>query len=64
VTHWEIDTFAAIELTRRIAGEMRQLPDASPAEVLRSAIKAMLEENEAARFHHPRFWASHVVIGL
>jgi CHAT domain-containing protein len=64
VTHWEIDTHAAIEISRRIATEMRQSPDVTAAETLRRVIQSLINTSEAARFHHPKFWASHTVIGI
>ncbi|MDF2143271.1 CHAT domain-containing protein [Paenirhodobacter sp. CAU 1674] len=63
VTHWEIDTHAAMELARHLATQMKQNPEQSAAESLRDSVRVLLDTPTAARFHAPKYWASHTVIG-
>jgi CHAT domain-containing protein len=64
VTHWEIDTFAATELSKRLATEIRADPTQSQAVSFRNVVRSLLSDPAAKAFHHPKYWASHAVIGL
>jgi len=63
VTHWEIDTFAATELSKRLAIQMRDSPQESTASSFRAVVTSLLADPNASAFHHPRYWASHAVVG-
>lgn len=64
VTHWEIDTFAATELSKRLATEIRAAPTLNEALAFRDVVRSPLSDPSAKAFHHPKYWASHAVIGL
>ncbi|MCU0826849.1 MAG: CHAT domain-containing protein [Tabrizicola sp.] len=64
VTHWEIDTHAATELSRRLAVTLKVSPGSDTSVMLQSVVRDMLQDPAAARYHHPRHWASHMVVGL
>lgn len=64
VTHWEIDTFAATELSKRLATEIRADSTLSQAVAFRNVVRSLLNDPTAKAFHHPKYWASHAVIGL
>lgn len=63
LTHWEIDSGAAVELTKRIAIEHRTSQTDDYGSALQGAIEKMLADETYEKFHHPRFWASHFVLG-
>lgn len=64
VTHWEIDTYAAVEISRRLATEMQSVSDVPFSEIFKRVVKSLLDSPESSRFHHPKFWASHAVVGF
>lgn len=63
LTHWEIDSGAAVELTKRIAIENLNSQTGGYESALQSAIAKLLADETNQKFHHPRFWASHFVLG-
>ncbi|WP_131814407.1 CHAT domain-containing protein [Shimia aestuarii] len=63
LTHWEIDSGAGVELTKRVALEHRMAQSADYAFSLRVALEKMLSDQSVEKFHHPRFWASHFILG-
>ena len=63
LTHWEIDSGAGVELTKRVALEHRKAQSADYAFSLRMALEKMLADQSVEKFHHPRFWASHFILG-
>lgn len=63
VTHWAVDTYAATELSKRLATEMRGPSQESPADAFRAVVRSLLADPAASAFHHPKYWASHAVVG-
>ncbi|MEP2474744.1 MAG: CHAT domain-containing protein [Paracoccaceae bacterium] len=63
VTHWPIDSAAAVEISRRLALTLRDEPDVTSAEALRRAVQDLLSNPDTARFAAPKYWASHAVVG-
>jgi CHAT domain-containing protein len=64
VTHWEIDSGAAVEISKRLALQMRSSGDMLIADALREAITELLSDANAKQYQAPRYWASHVVVGF
>lgn len=62
LTHWEIDSGAAVELVKWIALHQREEIDATYPHSLQEAIVSILNNPDLSEFHHPRFWASHFVL--
>ncbi|MGH2435586.1 MAG: CHAT domain-containing protein, partial [bacterium] len=58
VSHWEVDSDAAVELTTR-AFEMEARPSVGRAEALRVAMRELIGKGDA----HPSRWAPFVVVG-
>ncbi len=63
VTHWAVDTYAATELSKRLATEMRESPQESNARAFQAVLRSLLADPDASEFHHPKYWASHAVVG-
>lgn len=64
VTHWDIDSHAATEISKRLATQMKAQPGEPVSESYRKAVRALLQDAMASKFHPPKFWASHTVVGL
>jgi CHAT domain-containing protein len=62
VSHWAVDSNAAVKLITTAATEMARDPSIGRAEAMRRAMQAMIE-NGAAHEAHPAFWAPFVVVG-
>lgn len=63
LTHWEIDSGAGVEIMKRIAIDQRAEGARDYAASLREAVAGMLTDEGLGKYHHPRFWASHFVLG-
>jgi CHAT domain-containing protein len=63
ITHWEIDTHAATEMSKRLASEMKSSPHDSASSHYFRAVRSLLADQAATKFHHPKYWASHFVVG-
>lgn len=61
LTHWEIESGAALEMLKHFAPNFSQA-GAVPDDSLRSAINAILTNPRLQRYHHPRYWAAHFII--
>jgi CHAT domain-containing protein len=62
VSHWEVDTDAAIKLTTRAFAELKAHPAAGRAEAMRFAMRELIERGSPAEVH-PSMWAPFVVVG-
>jgi CHAT domain-containing protein len=63
LTHWEIDSGAGVEIMKRLALDQRENTASDFAESLRRAVNGLLEDADAKKFHHPKYWASHFLLG-
>ncbi len=63
LTHWEIDSGAGVELMKRVATSQRTGEAEDFSTSIRQAVSGLLADPALARFHHPRFWASHFILG-
>jgi CHAT domain-containing protein/tetratricopeptide (TPR) repeat protein len=63
VSHWPVESTAAVKLTTRTIREMAALNEVGPAEGLRRAMRALRDDPSEAYFAHPGAWAPFVVVG-
>jgi CHAT domain-containing protein/tetratricopeptide (TPR) repeat protein len=63
VSHWPVDSEAAVLLTTGLFAEATEHPGIGRAEALRRSMLALLTNPEKPYFAHPMFWAPFVVIG-
>ena len=63
VSHWSVQSEAAVKLTTRMLTEAAQHPEIGRAEALRRSMLALLDDTENPHFAHPLFWAPFVVVG-
>ena len=63
LTHWEIDSGAGVEIMKRIALDQRGAGAADYAGSLQAALAGMLADEGLEKYYHPRFWASHFILG-
>ncbi len=63
VSHWSVQSEAAVKLTTRMLTEAAQHPDIGRAEALRRSMLALMGDTENEHFAHPLFWAPFVVVG-
>jgi CHAT domain-containing protein len=63
VSHWSVNSEAAVAITTGMLGQMAEEPDIGRAEALRRSMLAMLETEGKDHFAHPMFWAPFVVVG-
>jgi len=61
VSHWPVNSGAAVKLTTRSFKELEQHPDIGRAEALRRAMLATIPEGGPQA--HPSYWAPFVVVG-
>jgi CHAT domain-containing protein len=62
VSHWEVDSDAAVKLTTRAFGELKANPKIGRAEAFRLSMKELIEKGSLAQAH-PAMWAPFVVVG-
>jgi CHAT domain-containing protein len=62
VSHWEVNSAAAVRLTTRTFAELKANPGIARAEALRVAMRDMVENGTGFELH-PALWAPFVVIG-
>ncbi|MCH9806689.1 MAG: CHAT domain-containing protein [Alphaproteobacteria bacterium] len=66
VSHWEVYTNAAVELTTRTMGHLSSRSNSRRAEAMRSAIAGIIKDaandNDAFRLH-PSYWGAFSVVG-
>ncbi|MCH7943202.1 MAG: CHAT domain-containing protein, partial [Proteobacteria bacterium] len=63
VSHWSVNSEAAVAITTGMLGEMADNPDIGRAEALRRSMLAMMQTEGNDKFAHPMFWAPFVVVG-
>ena len=63
VSHWSVNSEAAVALTTGMLKEMAGNPDIGRAEAHRRSMLAMMANEEKDYFAHPMFWAPFVVVG-
>lgn len=63
VTHWRVDSAAAVRLTTSIFGSLQKDPSLGRAEALRRAMLAMIDDNSSPWNAYPDNWAPFSVIG-
>ncbi len=63
VSHWSVNSEAAVALTTGMLGEMAADPAIGRAEALRRSMLAMMANEDKDYFAHPMFWAPFVVVG-
>ena len=61
VSHWEVDSEAAVAITTGAVNAMKANPGIGRAEALRSAEAALIAKG--GRFAHPSVWAPFVLVG-
>jgi CHAT domain-containing protein len=62
VSHWEVNSEAAVKLTTRAFAEMRSTPALARDEALRLSMAALIA-NGAPYEAHPAYWAPFVIVG-
>ena len=63
VSHWSVNSEAAVALTTTMLKEMADNPEIGRAEAHRRSMLAMMANEEKDYFAHPMFWAPFVVVG-
>ena len=63
VTHWEIDSAAAVKLTTGAFDAMENDPRLSQAEAMRTAMAALVSDPAISLASHPATWAAFALIG-
>jgi len=63
VSHWAIDSDAAVLLTTHIFAELRSNLAIGRAEALSCAMLSVIEDRVRPDAAHPSFWAPFVVVG-
>ena len=62
VSHWAVDSDAAVLLSTRAFAELKQNPTIGRAEALRRSMVAVTEDKSRPEAGHPSFWAPFVVV--
>ena len=63
VSHWSVESSAAVALTTRALAELAAHPGIGRAEALRRSMLSLIADEETEYFAHPAFWAPFVVVG-
>lgn len=63
VSHWPVQSMAAVEITTRVLGDLARTPSLSRAEALRRAMVALIDDTRDPINAHPQTWAPFVVVG-
>ncbi len=63
VSHWSVQSEAAVKLTTGMLAEAAEHPDIARAEALRRSMLALMNDPDNPHFAHPMFWAPFVVVG-
>ena len=63
VSHWPVDSDAAVRLTTGAFSELTAHPGIGRAEALRRSMQAVIEDTSRPDGAHPSFWAPFVVVG-
>ena len=62
VSHWPVNSQAAVDLTTRSFNTLKEHPELGRAEALRQAMLSLIDHG-TARTADPAYWAPFVVIG-
>ena len=62
VSHWSVDSLAAVQLITRAVSAMATDPNSSRAEALRRSMRVLIESGRPQQAH-PSYWAPFVVVG-
>ncbi len=63
VSHWPVQSVAAVKLTTRALAEMKKSPGLGRAEALRRSMTALMADPSDPLNGHPQVWAPFVVVG-
>ena len=63
VSHWPVQSDAAVKLTTDAFAELSEDPTIGRAEALRRSMMAMLDPANSPKFAHPLYWAPFVLAG-
>jgi hypothetical protein len=63
VSHWSVDSAAAVTLVTSAVGSITRDPGTGRAEALRQAMQAMLANLSTPERAHPAYWAPFIVVG-
>ena len=63
VSHWPVDSDAAVKLTTGAFSELARQPGIGRAEALRRSMKALIADHASARNADPAVWAPFVLVG-
>jgi CHAT domain-containing protein len=63
VTHWQIDSDAAVKLTTWAFNAMENNPRLSQAEAIRTAMAALVSDHSIGLASHPATWAAFALVG-
>lgn len=63
VSHWPVDSDAAVRLTTGAFAELTAHPGIGRAEALRRSMKALIADRSSPRNADPAFWAPFVLVG-
>jgi CHAT domain-containing protein/Tfp pilus assembly protein PilF len=63
VSHWQVDSDAAVRLTTRAFEELTKNPGMGRAEALRRSMIAQLSEPNIKEHWHPSYWGPFMIVG-
>jgi len=63
VSHWPVQTDAAVKLTTKMLKEVANDNKIGRSEALRRSMVALMEDKGNPEFAHPAYWAPFVVVG-
>jgi CHAT domain-containing protein len=63
VSHWPVDSHAAVRLTTGAFTELRKHPDIGRTEALRRSMQALIADRSSIRNADPSIWAPFVLVG-
>ena len=63
VSHWPVESSAAVKLTTRMLAQRANHPGIGRAEALRRSMMALMADDGKPFYAHPAFWAPFIVVG-
>ena len=63
VSHWPVETSAAVKLTTAMLAGRARNPEIGRAEALQRSMLALMVDDDKPFYGHPMFWAPFVVVG-
>ena len=63
VSHWPVESQAAVKLTTRAIAELKADPKIGRAEALRRSMLALMQDRSDPANAHPAIWAPFMIIG-